>query len=168
METWLGGGFGRGLGGYDEMTFRAKVRDQRYMYDVVGLESEGTSADFQVGANSYLYGTRFMNYLALQYGPEKLTSWLVRGDNSRAFYERQFRAVYGASLQDEWRRWITFENGWQNTNLKTIRQYPVTEVKPASRRKSQSRSVPRKPGSATITTARRISPRRARSPRHPE
>src|SRR6202021_2343694 len=50
--------------------FRAMVRDDRYMYDVVGLESEGTSADFQVGANSYLYGTRFMNHLASQYGPE--------------------------------------------------------------------------------------------------
>src|ERR1700722_2749710 len=49
METWLGGGLGRALGGYDEMVFRAMVRDDRYMYDVVGLESEGTSADFQVG-----------------------------------------------------------------------------------------------------------------------
>jgi hypothetical protein len=62
METWMGGGLGRALGGYDEMMFRAMARDKRYMYDVVGLESEGTSADFQVGANSYLYGTRFMNY----------------------------------------------------------------------------------------------------------
>jgi len=132
METWLGGGFGRALGGYDEMTFRAKVRDKRYMYDMVGLESEGTSADFQVGANSYLYGTRFMNYLARQYGPEKLTSWLVRGDSSHAFYERQFRAVYGDSLHNEWRKWIAFEHEWQDTNLKAIRRYPVTEVKPVS------------------------------------
>ena len=46
METWLSGGLGRALGGYDEMTFRAMVRDKRPMYDVVGLESEGTSADF--------------------------------------------------------------------------------------------------------------------------
>ena len=59
METWLRGGLGRALTGYDEMTFRAMVRDHRYMYQMVGLESEGTAADFQVGANSYLYGTRF-------------------------------------------------------------------------------------------------------------
>jgi WD40 repeat protein len=132
METWMGGGFGRALGGYDEMVFRAMVRDNRYMYDVVGLESEGTSADFQVGANSYLYGTRFMNYLALQYGPEKLTSWIVRTSSSRAYFESEFREVYGRSLRDEWRRWLAFEREWQNTNLQTIRKYPVTPVGPIS------------------------------------
>ncbi|MGB6192421.1 MAG: hypothetical protein WBF42_08140 [Terracidiphilus sp.] len=132
METWLGGGFGRALGGYDEMVFRAMVRDHRYIYDVVGLESEGTSADFQVGANSYLYGTRFMNYLALQYGPEKLTSWIVRTNSSDAYFEKDFREVYGVSLRDEWHRWIEFEREWQESNLKTIRRYPVTAVKPIS------------------------------------
>jgi WD40-like Beta Propeller Repeat len=132
METWLGGGLGRALGGYDEMVFRAMVRDDRYMYDVVGLESEGTSADFQVGANSYLYGTRFMNYLAHQYGPEKLTSWIVRTHSSHAYFESQFREVYGTSLRDEWHKWIAFEKEWQETNLKLIRQYPVTPTKSIS------------------------------------
>jgi hypothetical protein len=132
METWMGGGFGRALGGYDEMVFRAMVRDHHYMYDVVGLESEGTSADFQVGANSYLYGTRFMNYLANQYGPDKLTSWIVRTETSHAYFETQFREVYGRSLHDEWHRWIAFEKEWQNSNLKLIRQYPVTPVHPIS------------------------------------
>jgi hypothetical protein len=128
METWMGGGFGRALGGYDEMVFRTMVRDNRYMYDVVGLESEGTSADFQVGANSYLYGTRFMNYLARQYGPDKLTSWIVRTDSSHAYFESEFHEVYGRSLRDEWHRWLAFEREWQNANLKTIREYPVTPV----------------------------------------
>lgn len=128
METWMGGGFGRALGGYDEMVFRAMVRDDRYMYDVVGLESEGTSADFQVGANSYLYGTRFMNYLAHQYGPDKLTSWVVRTESSHAYFESQFRKVYGRSLREEWHRWLTFEREWQNKNLTLIRQYPLTPV----------------------------------------
>jgi WD40 repeat protein len=128
METWMGGGFGRALGGYDEMVFRAMVRDDHYMYDVVGLESEGTSSDFQVGANSYLYGTRFMNYLANQYGPDKLTAWIVRTESSHAYFERQFQEVYGRSLRDEWHRWIAFEKEWQNSNLRLIRQYPVTPV----------------------------------------
>jgi hypothetical protein len=132
METWLGGGFGRGLGGYDEMAFRAMVRDKRTMYDVVGLESEGTSADFQVGANSYLYGTRFMNYLARQYGPDKLTSWMVRTSSSDAYFESQFRGVYGRSLREEWHRWNGFEREWQDGNLKLIRRYPVTAVRPIS------------------------------------
>lgn len=134
METWLGGGYGRALGGYDEMVFRAKARDKQYMYDVVGLESEGTSADFQVGANSYLYGARFMNYLGRQYGPEKLSSWVVRSNSSHAYFESQFHEVYGASLRDEWHRWIAFEREWQDSNLKLIRQYPLTVVKPISPR----------------------------------
>jgi hypothetical protein len=132
METWMGGGLGRGLGGYDEMMFRGMVRDNRHMWDVVALESEGTSADFQVGANSYLYGTRFMNYLAHEYGPDKLTSWLVRSDSSRAYFESQFREVYGDSLREEWQKWLASERDWQHANLKTIRQYPVTAVKPMS------------------------------------
>ena len=96
METWLGGGFGRALGGYDEMMFRAMVRDHRYIYDLVGLESEGTSADFQVGANSYLYGTRFMNYLA---SPVRSRRSLPHGSSAPtqgdAYFESQFRKVYG-------------------------------------------------------------------------
>ena len=132
METWLGGGFGRGLGGYDEMVFRAMTRDNRYMYDVVGLESEGTTADFQVGANSYLYGTRFMNYLAYEYGPDKLTSWIVRTQTGDAYFESQFKDVYGRSLRDEWHRWVAFEKEWQDTNLKLIRQNPVTPVEEIS------------------------------------
>src|SRR5262249_40500274 len=80
METWMGGGLGRALGGYDEMVFRSLARENRYIYEVVGLESEGTAADFQVGANSYLYGTRFMNYLALTHGPKKLLTWMTRSD----------------------------------------------------------------------------------------
>ncbi|MEA3080846.1 MAG: hypothetical protein QOD54_514, partial [Sphingomonadales bacterium] len=67
-ETWMAGGLGRAQGGYDEMVFRAKARDHLKLFSPLGLESEGTQTDFQVGANSYLYGTRFFSYLALTYG----------------------------------------------------------------------------------------------------
>ena len=60
METWMAGGLGRAQGGYDEMVFRAMVRDNARFFDPLGLESEGTRIDFQVGVNAYLYGTRFM------------------------------------------------------------------------------------------------------------
>jgi hypothetical protein len=66
LETWMAGGLGRALGGYDEMVFRTMVRDDSHIYDAVGLEAEGTTIDFQVGVNSYLYGTRFMTYLTSQ------------------------------------------------------------------------------------------------------
>ena len=38
METWMGGGLGRAQGGYDEMVFRAMVRDNAHFYDPLGLE----------------------------------------------------------------------------------------------------------------------------------
>src|SRR5436190_16228020 len=84
METWMAGGLGRAQGAYDEMVFRAKIRDNDKFYSPLGLESEGTAVDFQVGVNDYLYGTRFFSYLALKYGPEKAVDWLRRGEGSKA------------------------------------------------------------------------------------
>lgn len=134
METWLAGGIGRALGGYDEMVFRSMVRDGAYFYDVVGLESEGTAADFQVGQNSYLYGTRFMSYLANRYGPDKVIAWVNRQPGSKAYYSSQFKSVFGVSLDDEWSQWIDWEHQWQRANLDSIRQYPVTPERPACQR----------------------------------
>jgi len=127
METWLSGGLGRALGGYDEMVFRTKVRDNNYIYNYVGLESEGTAIDFQIGANSYLYGTRFMTYLADHYGTGKLLEWVSRTDTSRRYFASQFEKVYGKSLKAGWDEWISAEKEWQQANLTRIRQYPVTK-----------------------------------------
>lgn len=129
FETWMAGGIGRAQGAYDEMVFRAKVRDNARFFSPLGLESEGTSTDFQVGANSYLYGTRFFNYLALNYGPERTVEWLRRSEDSKAFYASQFKHVFGRPLDEVWDDWIAFEHKFQNDNLATIAQYPLTEVK---------------------------------------
>lgn len=133
METWMAGGIGRVLGGYDEMVFRTMVRDSSYFYDVVGLESEGTTIDFQTGQNSYLYGTRFISYLADQYGIEKLLAWFNRTDDSKQYFASQFDRVYGVSLDEEWSRWIEWEQRWQEANIDTIRRYPVTQYRRISR-----------------------------------
>ena len=130
METWLSGGMGRVLGSYDEMVFRTMVLDSSYFYDVVGLESEGTTVDFQVGQNAYLYGTRFNTYLADRYGPDKLISWYNRTGESDRSFSSQFENVYGSSLGDEWQRWIRFEHTWQDANIDSIRVYPVTPYRP--------------------------------------
>jgi hypothetical protein len=130
----MAGGLGRALSGYDEMVFRTMVRDSSYFYDIVGLESEGTTIDFQVGANSYLYGTRFINYLAYQYGPEKVVQWISRTPDSKRYFASQFKKVYGASLDEEWSRWIAFEQQWQRANLDSIRLNPTTAYRPISPR----------------------------------
>jgi hypothetical protein len=126
LETWMAGGMGRTLGGYDEMVFRTMALENAYFYDVVGLESEGTAIDFQVGQNSYLYGTRFVSYLASQHGTAKLLAWFDRKEGSERYFSKQFEKVYGTSLDAEWGRWIAWEKEWQAKNLAQIRAYPVT------------------------------------------
>ncbi len=128
FETWMAGGLGRAQGGYDEMVFRAMVRDNAKFYSPLGLESEGTSIDFQVGVNDYLYGTRFLSYLALTHGPEKILQWLRRDEDSAGYYASQFRRVYGQKLDNSWREWIAFEHDFQKKNLAALGQYPLTEV----------------------------------------
>jgi hypothetical protein len=134
LETWMNGGLGRAIGPYDEMVFRTLVRDSLPIYDVVGLESEGTTVDFQVGSNSYLYGTRFMSYLALRYGNDSLFRWVNRANGSARYFSTQFERVYGRSLATEWSRWIEWERTWQQDNLAAIRRHPTTVTRPLTNR----------------------------------
>ena len=126
METWMGGGLGRAQGGYDEMVFRAMVRDGARFYDPLGLVSLGTRVDFQVGVNAYLYGTRFFTWLALAHGPEKVVAWLRRDPGSSAYYAAQFEHVFGLTLDRAWQDWIAFEKDFQTRNLAEVRKHPVT------------------------------------------
>src|SRR3982751_3947265 len=116
------------------MVFRAKVRDGTRIFSPLGLESEGTQIDFMVGANSYLYGTRFFNYLALTYGVEPTMEWLRRSEDSKAFYASQFKHVFGKPLDSVWNDWIVFEHKFENGNLARLAQYPLSEPKHLSPR----------------------------------
>ena len=134
VETWMAGGMGRAQGAWDEMVFRSMVRDSSHFYDPLGLVSEGTKIDFQVEVNSYLYGTRFMSYLAHEYGPDALIEWVSRREGSKSYYESQFKQVYGKTLNEVWAEWIAWEHEFQQANLEAIRQYPITPVKDLSER----------------------------------
>ncbi|HPR60224.1 MAG TPA: hypothetical protein PLF35_04715 [Prolixibacteraceae bacterium] len=133
METWMSGGLGRAMGSYDEMYFRSIVAGNHKLYSVVGLETEGTTIDFQLGANAYLYGTRFVDYLAYEYGISKLKSFYERDNNSRAFYGTQFKKVYGLNVNKAWSDWIDFEQNFQQENIEKVREYPLTDFKPITR-----------------------------------
>jgi hypothetical protein len=134
METWMSGGVGRAQGGYDEMVFRAMVADGAKFYDPLGLVSKGTEVDFQTGANAYLYGTRFMDYLALTYGPERLLDWWRRDAGTRRYYADDFKRVFGLPLDESWRRWVDFEHGFQRQNLASVKEHPITGYQDLTRR----------------------------------
>lgn len=134
METWMMGGVGRAQGGYDEMVFRAMVQDGAKFYDPLGLVSKGTAIDFQTNANAYLYGTRFMDYLAYTYGPERLLAWWQRDAGSRRYYADQFQQVFGLRLDEAWRRWTDFEHDFQHSNLQSVHEHPLTEFHDVTRK----------------------------------
>jgi len=133
LDTWMAGGLGRAQGPYDEMVFRSMVRDGSRFYDPLGLSSELTKTDFRLEANSYLYGTRFMSYLAYRYSPESLLRWVTRTDGSHAYYSAAFQAEYGIPLEQAWRDWIAFEREFQQANLDAIRTFPTTPYADISR-----------------------------------
>jgi hypothetical protein len=126
VETWMAGGQGRAQGAYDEMVFRSMVKDGARFYDPLGLVSEGVKVDFQTEVNSYLYGTRFMSYLAHERSPELVIEWARRGPGTKAYYASQFHKVFGRSLDEAWRDWIAWERVFQQKNLDAIRTYPLT------------------------------------------
>ena len=128
METWMGGGVGRSLGGYDEMYFRSIIAGGDKLFSVVGLETEGSTMDFQVGANAYLYGTRFISYLAKEYGYDNLIRFYNRTADSKTFWGNQFKQVYGLSVRKVWDQWKEDEKRHQEANLAAVREYPLTET----------------------------------------
>ena len=132
FETWMAGGLGRGQGGYDEMVFRAMVRDDAAFYDPLGLVSLGVRSDFQVGANAYLYGTRFFTWLAYAHSPERVVVWLRRDEGSRRHYADQFALVFGLPLEQAWQDWIAFEKDFQRRNLAKVREHPITTARKLS------------------------------------
>jgi len=127
METWMAGGLGRAQGAYDEMMFRTMVRDDAHFYDPLGLVAEGVEADFQAGANAYLYGGRFMSYIAYTYSPEKLIEWVKRTSDSRRAYDKEFERVFGLPLNDAWDEWIAWEHEFQRANLEAVREFPISD-----------------------------------------
>jgi len=133
LDTWMAGGLGRAQGPFDEMVFRSMVLDGTPFADPLALAAELTKTDFQVEANSYLYGTRFMNYLAYTYTPESLIRWTSRTSNSKAYYASGFKQVYGMSIEQAWRDWVAFEQAFQRKNIATIREYPTTPYRDVSR-----------------------------------
>ena len=129
FDTWMAGGLGRAQSGYDEMVFRSMVKDGARFYDPLGLASEGTKIDFQLQINSYLYGTRFMVWLAgplLARAGGRVDS---RGAKAAAgYYASQFRKVFGTTIEQAWARWIADETAFQQKNLEAIRKFPVTPL----------------------------------------
>lgn len=142
VETWMSGGIGLAMGSYDEMVFRTRVLEQAHIYSAQGLESEGTTTDFQGRSNSYLYGTRFMGYLAYTYGPQKIIDWVKSSEGSKRAFSGQFKNVFNKPLTTSWSDWINFEKSWQQKNIIKLRESPISILRPVTEKIIGSVSFP--------------------------
>ncbi len=127
VETWMDGGKGNALGNYDEMFFRTRVLENSRIYSPQGLASAGTSADFMSKANYYYYGTRFVSYLAHEYGPDKLINWIKRKEGSKRGFSSSFKQNFEIPISKSWNSWIEFEKEFQQKNIQELNKSEVSK-----------------------------------------
>ncbi len=72
METWLSGGYGRTLGSFDEMYFRSLILEGKKFPSHWDIETILSHNSIFLENIFYFYGTRFVSYLSINYGVDKL------------------------------------------------------------------------------------------------
>jgi len=141
FETWFNGGFGRIFGSFDEMYFRTMTLEEKNFPSPASLENLSNTS-FLLGTIYYLYGERFIAYLTLKYGPDRVISWFNTEDSDfYASYNAKFKKAFVTgtdkiwkeyfdnSLYKEWENFIIDEKKFQEKNLEKIKSAPVTPVK---------------------------------------
>ena len=140
LETWMAGGLGRAQGGYDEMVFRAMVRDDAHFYDPLGLESRGHPRRLP-GRRQRLSLRHALRHLArLHLSPEKVVAWTAARRGQRALLRRpvpaRVRPAAGPGLAGLDRLRARFPA----RNLAEVRKFPITPAPQAGRARRSARS----------------------------
>ncbi len=131
IETWLSGGYGRSLGNFDEMYFRAMVSEGKEFPTDIELETILSQNSFLLENIFYLYGTRFITYLAANYGQHKVIEWYkTKPGEFYSSYTGRFEDVFGIDMKDAWNSFLKNEIKFQQKNIKKIKTYPITKLNP--------------------------------------
>ena len=130
METWFSGGYGRILGNFDEMYFRSMVLYNEKFPSPMRLETISSQNSFLLETLYYLYGARFVSYLTIKYGPDKLLNWFTTrpGEFYKSFIGK-FKDTFHADFNDEWENFISFEEKFQNENIERLKKSEITPLK---------------------------------------
>ncbi|MFZ2325248.1 MAG: hypothetical protein WAV89_16315 [Ignavibacteriaceae bacterium] len=130
IETWLSGGYGRILGSYDEMYFRTMIAENEKFPTEAELEQITSNTSIFLESLFYIYGARFIAYIADEYGIEKLFNWFnLKATDFYPGYKGKFKEVFGLTLDDAWDKFIASEKSFQEKNINIIKKYPQTEIK---------------------------------------
>lgn len=129
METWLSGGYGRTLGNFDEMYFRSLVLEEKPFASPEVLDAKVTNVSFLLQMLYYLYGGRFVSYLAATHGTDKVLNWFTAApEDAYLDFETRFRSVFGVALEEEWDSFTRTEQRFQKENLRRLRSSPLTRI----------------------------------------
>ena len=130
IETWFSGGYGRVLGSYDEMYFRTMVFNNADFPSETELEQITSHTSIFLESLFYIYGARFIAYVADEYGVDKLFKWVNLSETDfYPGYKGKFEEVYGLDLNEAWENFINNEKLFQKKNIEIINKYPQTELK---------------------------------------
>lgn len=130
LETWLSGGHGRALASFDEMYFRSLVLDDKPFVSYQMLEGKPSEESFLLGTLHYLYGTRFVAHLAVNYGIDKLMAWYqVQPGELYEGFEPKFAKTFGVDLPKAWREFVASEKEFQQENLRRLQTAALTPIR---------------------------------------
>jgi WD40-like Beta Propeller Repeat len=130
FETWLSGGFGRILGSFDEMYFRTSVHEGMPFPSQLDLETILSHNSIVLENIHYIYGGRFLAYLSITYGSDKVVDWFrtIKGDAFTGF-EGKFREVFNKDFYSAWADFISYEIKFQEENISVLEKSELTELR---------------------------------------
>ena len=133
FETWLSGGYGRVLGSFDEMYFRTLVEEGKKLASPMDLETNLSSNSIFLEEIFYLYGARFVAYLSIVYGAEKMLDWFKTGESEAYIgFEGKFKKVFGKDFSRAWNDFLKYETEFQKKNVSLLKQSEQTKLKKIS------------------------------------
>jgi hypothetical protein len=133
FETWLNSGYGRVLGSFDEMYFRTLVKKGKKFAMSMDLETDLSNNSIFLEEIFYLYGARFVTYLSIVYGYDKMLDWFrTKEGEAYSGFEGKFRKIFGKDFSEAWKDFISYETDFQKKNINLIEQSEQTQLKKVS------------------------------------
>ncbi len=134
FETWLSGGYGRVIGSFDEMYFRSMVLEKKTWPSQLDLETIQSHNSILLENIHYIYGGRFVAYLSILYGNEKVLDWFRTKDgDAYSGFEGKFKKVFNKDFNKSWEEFISFETEFQKSNIKILEQADQTKIRALTR-----------------------------------
>jgi hypothetical protein len=133
FETWLSGGYGRVLGSFDEMYFRSLVYEGKDFSSQLDLETLLSHDSILLENIHYIYGGRFVAYLSILYGTEKVLDWFsTKEGDAYSGFEGKFRKVFNKDFSTAWNNFISNEIKFQKENITILEKAEYTKLKKLS------------------------------------